>query len=158
MKQENYRHTPDHLQQLSSRSLSTFTIVTAGLQLKCEWGEQNFRVCDLNTQTWQRVHRSCPRSSLGKLSQKGSQCFTLQMSLRRGYTNCQDYGKEPLCDAFAWIKVTGNVLSLPSTIMVAVINRQAVREVLPRCAANADNQQVCVWSAVAANVGSWNDS
>lgn len=64
----------------------------------------------------------------------------------------------PVGAAVAWIKVTGGVLFLPSTIMVAVISRQAIREVFPRCPADADNQQVCVWSAVAANVVSWNNS
>lgn len=64
----------------------------------------------------------------------------------------------PVGAAVAWIKVTGGVLFLPATIMVAVISRQAVRVLFPRCPADANNQQVCVWSAVAANVVSWNNS
>lgn len=64
----------------------------------------------------------------------------------------------PAGTAGAWIKVTGGVLCLPSTMAAAVISSQAVRGVVPRCPADADNQQVCVWSPGEANVLSWNNS
>lgn len=64
----------------------------------------------------------------------------------------------PAGTAVAWIKVTGGVLCLPSTIVAAVISSQAVGGVVPRCPADAGNQQVRVWSAGEANVLSWNNS
>lgn len=64
----------------------------------------------------------------------------------------------PAGTAVAWIKVTGGVLRLPSTIVAAVISSEAVRGVVPRCPADAGNQQVRVWSDGEANVLSWNNS
>lgn len=64
----------------------------------------------------------------------------------------------PIQATIAWIKVTGCVLCLPAAIVVAVISRQAVRDAFPRRPADTNNQQVCVWSAIAADVLSWNKS
>lgn len=146
----------DHWKQLSPRSLST------GRQIEYKHlSEENLAQGSVTSMqklgTGFSTHVRGP--GWGRWATRTAIASHFKCHLGRDITTVETLARShPIGAAFAWIKVTGRVLFLPATIMVAVISRQAVRVVFPRCPTDANNQQVCVWSAVAANVVSWNNS
>ena len=123
----------DHRQQRTSRSLCTYSIMPASWVRASERGE----LAQGSVTSMQNLARGFSARvrvpARGDWATRTAIASHFKCHLGGDITTVETLARShPVGAAVAWIKVTGCVLFLPSTIMVAVISRQAVREVFPR--------------------------